>query len=100
MPYTQEEYEEFLAHHGVKGMHWGVRKERTSEGQQLHDSRVKSAAIAGGFGAATFIATRNPVLSGLVATGSYFAARHAVYPTSSFSEAHKAAGKAFVEGKN
>lgn len=28
---TQEEVDAFLEHHGIKGMHWGVTKERTPE---------------------------------------------------------------------
>ena len=30
---TEDEVEDFLAHYGVKGMKWGVRKKRSSTGQ-------------------------------------------------------------------
>ena len=33
-----EEVNEFLAHHGIKGMHWGVRKERVSNAE-IHRAR-------------------------------------------------------------
>ena len=32
---TDDRVEDFLAHHGVKGMHWGVRKERDSGEQDV-----------------------------------------------------------------
>lgn len=98
MQYTDEELREFLEHHGVKGMHWGVRKERTPGEQELHDSRVKSIGIAAGAGVGAYVlSVGNPVVAGLVSVGAYHAARHALYPVSSYSSAEKATGKAFVD---
>lgn len=47
-----QEVEAFLAHFGVKGMKWGVRKERSTQSGDrkklsLKDPRVKRAAIVG-----------------------------------------------------
>ena len=69
-----EEVDTFLAHYGVKGMKWGVRKDRRREGEQttsdkerlsLKDPRVKRAALAGvavtGIVAGAFLASRYDV---------------------------------------
>src|SRR5690606_40419444 len=69
-----DEIEVFLAHYGVKGMKWGVRKDRRREGGQttsdkkrlsLKDPRVKRAALAGvavtGIVAGAFLASRYDV---------------------------------------
>lgn len=52
--------DEVLAHHGVKGMHWGVRKQRPSGGAGLTKkrkglSRKQKAAIAGVLGTAAAV---------------------------------------------
>lgn len=51
---------EFLEHHGVKGMHWGVRKDRSSgEGSSAppdHSKRNKALRIAGGVAAVALVA--------------------------------------------
>jgi hypothetical protein len=39
---TQEDVEAFLAHHGVKGMHWGVRKDR--EDSESHDGKKETTS--------------------------------------------------------
>lgn len=36
-----------LAHHGVKGMRWGVHKQRTAEQQARHNRNVKIATGVG-----------------------------------------------------
>ena len=55
-------YEEYLMHHGVKGMKWGVRKKQESSGnnQQSVDKKKKlkkAFAIAGGVAGAAALAT-------------------------------------------
>lgn len=41
----QNEVDEFLEHHGVKGMHWGTRKsERQARNQSIHDARARNAS--------------------------------------------------------
>ena len=52
--------DEVLAHHGVKGMHWGVRKQRPSGGagpskKRKGLSRKQKAAIAGVLGTAAVV---------------------------------------------
>lgn len=37
---VEEEVDEFLEHHGVKGMKWGQRKKRYLEGRRLHKERL------------------------------------------------------------
>jgi len=44
--------DEVLAHHGVKGMHWGVRKQRPSGGAGPSKKRNQKRAIAGALGLA------------------------------------------------
>jgi len=39
---TEEAVDEFLAHYGVKGMHWGVRKEEKSSSSTPSQSRLKT----------------------------------------------------------
>lgn len=39
-------YDDYLAHHGIKGMKWGVRKRRKSGGEEHHSSDHKSAKAA------------------------------------------------------
>jgi len=42
---TDDEVDEFFAHHGVKGMHWGVRKaERAARDQSIRDARAKNVS--------------------------------------------------------
>lgn len=38
------ELEDFLAHHGVKGMHWGVRRSRTSSADHVKELNAKATA--------------------------------------------------------
>lgn len=107
MPLTDADYDAALVHFGRKGMKWGEhvygdepasgKKVRTPAEQELHDSRVKSAALGGGAAAAVTILTAGiglPVAAAIGA-GTYFVARRHVYPVSSLSE-HEAAGKATV----
>lgn len=37
-----EEAKDFLAHHGVKGMHWGIRKDRGHEGERATSRKIAS----------------------------------------------------------
>jgi hypothetical protein len=68
--------EEFLSHFGVKGMHWGVRKDRTPAEQEKHDRRVKTAAIVG-----------SAVGIALVAAGSAYVAKNNGISVSRFESA-------------
>jgi hypothetical protein len=44
---TNEEIDDFIAHHGVKGMHWGVRKAaRQARDQSIHDARARNTSRA------------------------------------------------------
>jgi hypothetical protein len=38
---TEDDVDAFLEHHGVKGMHWGVRKERTASDVQKDLDRIE-----------------------------------------------------------
>src|ERR1700748_1895283 len=40
---TQEEIDAFLAHHGIKGMHWGVRRDLHPSGSDVSAGTVKDA---------------------------------------------------------
>lgn len=49
MMQTEEEVEDFLAHHGILGMHWGIRKARSLSGDghtkltrktQIHNAKI------------------------------------------------------------
>ncbi len=40
---TNDEIGEFLSHHGIKGMHWGVRKEHVSN-SEIHRARADQKA--------------------------------------------------------
>jgi hypothetical protein len=86
--------DEFLAHFGVKGMRWGVRKVHesddsggSSEKTPANHAKLKKAAIIGGSIAG----------AALIAGGTYYLAKHGDLPISSlnFKEAEKA--KSFVE---
>lgn len=43
MPFTDEDFEEALAHFGVKGMHWGVRRDRTVSDVQSDLARIEKS---------------------------------------------------------
>lgn len=45
--YAPNDYRNYIAHYGVKGMKWGVRKKRPSIGSMIHrlrDARLRRAA--------------------------------------------------------
>lgn len=48
MPYIARE-EDYLAHHGVKGMHWGVRKDRSTgggiRGRKKAQEQIRTQAV-------------------------------------------------------
>jgi len=55
MSFDPEEVISFLAHSGVKGMHWGVRQQRTSDAE-VHSQRImegRRSAAASRAGTAT-----------------------------------------------
>jgi len=108
MPFTEEDYEEALAHFGVKGMHWGVRRDRTTGGaqrertpeeQKLHNQKLTTAALvlASTYAAQRTLGPRAAAVT-LLAGGTYYVAKYRSLPASSFSDAEKAAGKSFSEG--
>lgn len=85
--------ENLLAHHGIKGMHWGVRNDRDSASSPAKTgsshSTLKKAAIIGGTVAGL----------ALIAGGTYYLAKNGDLPVSSFGSAEKAAGEKLVEDK-
>lgn len=38
---SNHRYEPVLAHHGIKGMHWGIRRDKTSESSQRKTSKAR-----------------------------------------------------------
>jgi hypothetical protein len=42
---SQEEIDDFLLHHGIKGMHWGVRN--TSSNEEIRDARARTRVRSG-----------------------------------------------------
>lgn len=80
---SQEDEAYALAHFGVKGMHWGVRKETDSGGTTRPNHEVaKAAGLAAGITLATLIATPLGILpaaaigAGSVAAGKAYVAKH------------------------
>jgi hypothetical protein len=85
---------DILVHHGVKGMHWGVRKDRSSgdsgTSQNKHASshkKLKTAAIILGSVAG----------AALIAGGVYYLAKNGNLPLSSVGSEKKIAGKKVVD---
>lgn len=39
-----DKVDEFLEHHGVKGMHWGVKRSGKPGTQEIHDARIRTQA--------------------------------------------------------
>lgn len=87
--------DEFLEHHGIKGMHWGVRQNRSSgnSGEKSpsdHAKLKKTAKIAGGV-----------LVAAAVVAGSVYLAKHpellqkAINPKTKSGNAKK--GKEFVD---
>lgn len=99
-----QEVDDFLAHFGVKGMKWGVRKESPAgEGKKLSlkDPKVRKAAIVGAsitaIAAAAFVASRfsdNPVDASTIAKGAEEAKRIFQQPTDTIylTKPHKGSG--------
>lgn len=88
--------DEFLAHHGIKGMHWGVRKDQSSAGSgeqppPSDHAKLKKAAKIGGA----------VVVTAAVIAGSVYLAKHpellqkAVNPKTKPANVKK--GKEFVD---
>jgi hypothetical protein len=69
---SEEEIGEFLAHYGVLGMKWGVRRSEQGSGRSSRSpaqgghARLKKAAVTGGI----------VVAAALVASGAYYASRN------------------------
>ena len=85
--------DEVLAHHGVKGMHWGVRKQRPSGGagpskKRKGLSRNQKRAIAGALG-----------LAAGVGTGIYLQKSGNGKKIAALAKKQGAAAKKFAQGK-
>lgn len=80
--------ENTLAHFGVKGMKWGVHKNRTSAEQTRHDRNVKVAKVAGAV-----------VGTAVLAAGAYYVSKHYGVSASTATKATSVAntGKKFAE---
>jgi hypothetical protein len=92
--FVSEEVDAFLAHHGIKGMHWGVRKAQESSTSGVSSvkspsdhAKLKKAAIIGGSIAG----------AALIAGGTYYLAKNGKLPTSSLNFNDVSKGKNFVE---
>lgn len=80
--------DEILEHHGIKGMKWGVRRQRSGESSGSSSSRKKTAVkvgvgvlAVGGAAAATYVLAKNGHLPAAQAFGMSFKAGRAVTPT-------------------
>lgn len=110
-------YADYIAHHGIKGMHWGIRRYRNSDGtlteagksrysgdaktsvlsperkQQLAKGAKLAAGFAVGVAAGYAISKSNPaVLNKLISNGSKFVANHKDDVVSGLKTAGKAVG--------
>ena len=86
MPDSFEEVDEFLAHFGVKGMRWGVRKDRTTASEDNTGSSHKKLKVAG---AVLGVA--------VIAAGAVYVAKHGGVSASSLSSSNGEKAKSFVE---
>jgi hypothetical protein len=78
--------DEFLEHHGIKGMHWGVRRDRSSDGSESSDhAKLKKALIIGGV----------VVGAAVITAGAVYVAKNG--DLSSFSSGKTKAGESFVK---
>jgi hypothetical protein len=94
---SQQEVDDFLEHHGVKGMHWGVRKDDSGSGSRSRSlspesrAKLKKAAIIGG----------TVVAASLLAAGAAYVAQNNDISVSSLlagsGEKNISAGKAFAD---
>lgn len=110
-------YDSYLQHHGIKGMHWGIRRYRNSDGtlteagksrysgdaktsglsperkQQLAKGAKLAAGFAVGVAAGYAISKSNPAaLNKLISNGSKFVANHKDDVVSGLKTAGKAVG--------
>lgn len=104
-------YTDYIAHHGIKGMHWGIRRYQNPDGsltsagrdrysglsperkQQLAKGAKLAAGFAVGVAAGYAISKSNPaVLNKLISNGSKFVANHKDDVVSGLKTAGKAVG--------
>lgn len=90
---NQEDEAYALKHFGVKGMHWGQRKERAP----LTPTQKKILAVGAAGTAGTALIGSAPLLVGAVAVGSGAAYVHSRRTQAAASLSSQASGKAFVE---
>jgi hypothetical protein len=74
---TEDEVDEFLEHFGVKGMHWGVRKARTTSGKKSAANEQKTSKKVR--------ALQITALAGVI-VGAAVLAHHAGVKPSSFNQ--------------
>lgn len=88
---NEQDVDDFLRHHGVKGMKWGHHRAApdSSDSSETfgNHAKLKKAAVVGG------------VVVGVaaLAAGAYYLNKHGDLPLSSFSSSSKSAGKKTVE---
>lgn len=95
---SDKEIGDFLEHHGIKGMKWGVHRNSSSENPSSSSSgpdnppsnhkKLKTAGIV--LGSAAGIA--------LIAAGSYYVAKNGGLPLSSIKSSDIAKGRSAAEG--
>ena len=100
---TQEEVDDFLAHHGIKGMRWGVRNSESKDEEGLTSKNKHVGLKTAGVGVATALLTYKVTgragLSVAAGAGAAFGEHHALTKVSELDH-HAPKGEAFVKKYN
>jgi hypothetical protein len=92
---SQEDEAYALAHFGVKGMHWGQRKERPNHPLTSTQKKILAVGVAGTAG--TALIGSAPLVVGAVAIGTGAAYVNSRRTQAATSLSSQASGKTFVE---